>query len=259
MMIAKLSNDRLVVPCLSTKAERKTHKKSVRKCRRSSTVEFVVYARAGSAISSAVRKLAHLLPIADHRIVIAILAKECDIMDSSTGLKSTNMTATSKPKRIEVLLVENNNSDADLAVRALAKTSPDIHVQVVSDGADALDFLFNTGEFAQRHPAQIPDLILLNLKVPVINGLEVIRILKAYARTRMIPVVVLTKSGDEANIREAYSLGANSCIHKSTSEEHFMKAIEHVGYYWLMLNHSDVPFMHIPSVAAQNIPAYSGV
>src|SRR5438045_6916171 len=114
-------------------------------------------------------------------------------MDSSTGLKTTETTVASKPKRIEVLLVENNISDAELGVRALAKTSPDINVQVVHDGADALDFLFNTGEFAHRHPAQIPDLILLNLKVPIINGLEVIRILKAYARTKMIPIVVLTK------------------------------------------------------------------
>src|SRR5437879_5973349 len=115
-------------------------------------------------------------------------------MDSSTGLKSTEVATTSKPKKIEVLLVESNPTDANLAVRALTQISPQIHVEVAQDGADALDFLFNTGEYAHRHPAQIPDLILINLKVPVINGLEVIRILKAYARTKIIPIVVLAKS-----------------------------------------------------------------
>jgi two-component system, response regulator len=179
-------------------------------------------------------------------------------MDSSISLKSMDLAATAKPKRIEVLLVESNQSDAELGVRALKQTSPDIQVQVVNDGADALDFLFNTGEFAHRHPAQIPDLILLNLKVPVINGLEVIRILKAYARTRMIPVVVLTKSCEDREVREAYQLGANSCIRKAQSEEQFMKAIEHVGFYWLMLNHPESTPVNTPMIS-QSVPAYSSV
>ncbi len=180
-------------------------------------------------------------------------------MGSSTGLKSTDLVTANKPKKCgEVLLVESNAEDADLAVRALMKINAAVHVEVVNDGADALDFLFNTGEHAYRHPAQTPDLILLNLKVPAINGLEVLRILKAYARTKTIPVVILTRSGEDQGVIQAYQLGANSCIHKSSGGDQLSNAIEHVGFYWLMLNHPE-PARKNATAAAVNLPAYTGV
>jgi two-component system response regulator len=137
---------------------------------------------------------------------------------------------------VEILLVEDNPNDIELTLHALKQNRLSNHVQVVRDGAEALDFIFARGEFAQRIADHPPRVILLDLKMPKVNGLEVLRQIRADERTRDIPVVVLTSSKEEPDIRESYHLGVNSYIVKPVDFEKFTEAIHILGLYWLLLN-----------------------
>lgn len=137
---------------------------------------------------------------------------------------------------IELLLVEDNPQDLELALRALKKDNLANRIQVARDGAEALDFLFGEGANAGREFPAAPKVILLDLKLPKIDGLEVLRRLKADARTRSIPVVVLTSSNEQSDLVESYQLGVNSYIVKPVNFEGFVRAVRELGFYWLLLN-----------------------
>lgn len=136
---------------------------------------------------------------------------------------------------VDILLVEDHASGVELTLHALAEQHLANRVQVVRDGAEALDFLFGSGESADRH-AGAPKVVLLDLHLPKVDGLEVLRRLKSDPRTRTIPVVVLTSSREERDIIESYRLGVNSYIVKPVDFDQFTKAMQQVGFYWLLLN-----------------------
>lgn len=138
--------------------------------------------------------------------------------------------------RKTILLVEDNPDDEDLTVRALKKNNILNEMVVVRDGAEALDYLFGQGGHAGREVADTPEVILLDLKLPKINGLEVLKRIRQDERTRLIPVVVLTTSDEERDKIESYRLGANSFIRKPVNFEQFSEAIVQLGMYWLVLN-----------------------
>ena len=137
---------------------------------------------------------------------------------------------------VEVLLVEDNPQDAELTIRALKKQHMVNRFFTVEDGAEALDFLFCRGEHAQRSFAAPPKVVLLDLKLPKVNGIEVLRALKQDERTRSIPVVIITSSREDPDIKAAYALGANSYVVKPVDFEGFAEAMSKVGLYWLLLN-----------------------
>lgn len=139
---------------------------------------------------------------------------------------------------IEILLVEDNASDAELTIRALNRKHIANNIIHLKDGAMALDFLFGSGEFAGRNIHKRPKIILLDLKMPKVGGIEVLERIKSEELTRKIPVVVLTSSKENPDIEKAYSLGANSYIVKPVDFEGFSKAIAELGLYWLLLNES---------------------
>jgi two-component system response regulator len=139
---------------------------------------------------------------------------------------------------IEILLVEDNPSDVELALYALRKNKLSNHIHVVRDGAEALEYLFGSGEEAGRDINHAPKVILLDLKLPKVDGLEVLRRIKSDERTRLIPVVVLTSSREERDIVETYRLGVNSYITKPVDFEQFTEAVRQLGLYWLLLNQS---------------------
>src|SRR5690606_37570532 len=134
---------------------------------------------------------------------------------------------------IEILLVEDNADDAELTLRALRKGRVSDRVPVARDGAEALAFLFGEGTIALT---RLPRVVLLDLKLPKVDGLEVLRRIRADARTRRMPVVVLTSSGESSDVTRCYDLGVNSYIVKPVDFESFMPAIEQAGLYWLLLN-----------------------
>ena len=135
-----------------------------------------------------------------------------------------------------ILLVEDNPDDEALTLRALKKNNILNPVTIVRDGAEALDYLFCQGAYAGRDASLQPAVILLDLKLPKIDGLEVLKRLRADARTRLLPVVILTSSKEEQDLASGYSLGANSYIRKPVDFTQFMEAIRQVGLYWLMMN-----------------------
>src|SRR5258706_261601 len=137
---------------------------------------------------------------------------------------------------VEILLVEDNPADVKLALHALNKNHLANHVEVVRDGAAALDFIFCIGPNAHRRIDNGPRLVLLDLKLPKVDGLEVLQRVKADERTRKIPVVVLTSSREERDIVESYSLGVNSYIVKPVDFEQFTEAVHKLGFYWLRLS-----------------------
>lgn len=139
---------------------------------------------------------------------------------------------------IEILLIEDNLNDAELTIRALQKNKIANKLLHLKDGSEALEFLFGIGKFEGRNINNRPKVILLDLKMPKIGGLEVLEKLKANENTKMIPVVVLTSSKENPDIEKAYALGANSYIVKPVDFEGFSKSISHLGLYWVLLNQS---------------------
>lgn len=141
---------------------------------------------------------------------------------------------------VELLLVEDNPNDAELALRALKKHHIANNIVVVTDGAQALDFVFARGSYAERNIEITPKVILLDLKLPKVDGLEVLAALKSDPRTKIIPVVVLTSSKEERDIVESYRLGVNSYIVKPVDFDKFVEAVKSLGLYWLLLNEPPV-------------------
>lgn len=139
---------------------------------------------------------------------------------------------------VDILLVEDNPNDAELTLRALNKHNFINKVYHVKDGAEALDFVFATGQYTSRNKDHLPKVMLLDLKLPKVNGIEVLRKLKADDRTKAIPVVVLTSSKQDQDLIDTYDLGVNSYIVKPVEFETFLNAVAEVGLYWMMLNES---------------------
>ena len=137
---------------------------------------------------------------------------------------------------VEILLVEDNPDDVELAVHAFAQHHVANRIHVVRDGAEALDFLFGTGAYAGRTLEDGPKVVLLDLKLPLVDGLEVLRRLKSDPRTRPLPVVVLTSSREERDIVDSYDLGVNSYIAKPVDFAQFTEAVRQLGLYWVLLN-----------------------
>ena len=137
---------------------------------------------------------------------------------------------------VEILLVEDNPNDVRLTLHALRNYNLTNNIHVVRDGAEALDFIFCTGVYAQRNIAQPPKVVLLDLKLPLMTGLEVLQQIKTDERTRLIPVVVLTSSREERDIVDSYRLGVNSYITKPVDFEQFTEAVRALGMYWALLN-----------------------
>jgi CheY-like chemotaxis protein len=137
---------------------------------------------------------------------------------------------------VEILLVEDNPNDVELTLRALKKNHLANRVVVVTDGEEALDFIFARGQFNNRKIEDGPKVILLDLKLPKVDGLEVLRAVKGDPRTKVIPVVVLTSSNEERDILESYHLGVNSYIVKPVDFDKFIEAVNSLGLYWLLLN-----------------------
>ena len=139
-------------------------------------------------------------------------------------------------KELEILLVEDDPNDVELTLHAFKENNLTNHVEVVRDGAEALEFLFREGVYAGRG-GQHPEVILLDLKLPKVDGLEVLRRLKADPRTQAIPVVILTSSRHERDVVGSYETGANSYIVKPVDFEQFTDVVRQLGLYWLLLNH----------------------
>ena len=135
-----------------------------------------------------------------------------------------------------ILLVEDNPDDEELTRLAFEKSNVANELAVVRDGVEALDYLFGTGAHAGRDPGAMPAVILLDLKLPKIDGLEVLRRLRADDRTKLLPVVVLTSSREQEDIVRSYSTGANSYVRKPVEFEQFVQAVRQLGLYWLLLN-----------------------
>lgn len=139
---------------------------------------------------------------------------------------------------IELLLVEDNPNDSEMVIRALKKHNLANNLEHVSDGEEALEFIFAKGRYTKRKNARFPKVILLDLKLPKVSGLEVLKAIKENKKTSHIPVVVLTSSEEEKDIVESYALGVNSYIVKPVDFDKFVKAVGDLGLYWLLLNHA---------------------
>ncbi len=137
---------------------------------------------------------------------------------------------------VEILLVEDNPNDAELTLRALNKHNLANKIHLVKDGAEALDFIFANGTYAGRNIGNKPKVIFLDLKLPKVDGLEVLRKVKSDERTRFIPIVVLTSSHEERDVVDSYKFGVNSYIVKPVDFDKFIKAVAELGMYWMLLN-----------------------
>jgi two-component system response regulator len=137
---------------------------------------------------------------------------------------------------VEVLLVEDNSSDAELTVRALKKNNLTNRLHIARDGVDALDFLFAPGAYSNRAGSQLPKVVLLDMKLPKLSGLEVLTTIRQDERTKVLPVVMLTSSKQEPDIQRCYALGVNSYIVKPVDFDAFVHAVTQAGVYWLLVN-----------------------
>lgn len=140
----------------------------------------------------------------------------------------------------EILLVEDNPSDRKLTLRAFKKYNLLNHITIAEDGEEALDFLFKKGKFSELPENQYPKLILLDLKLPKVSGVEVLKVIKSEDKFKNIPVVVMTSSKEDSDIIECYSLGVNSYVVKPVNFEDFMEVVGKLGMYWLLLNEAPV-------------------
>lgn len=138
--------------------------------------------------------------------------------------------------QVEILLVEDNPDDAEMALRALDKNNIANSILWVKDGEEALDYLYKRGKFEGKKINNFPKIILLDLKLPKVDGKEVLRIIKNDPEKKVIPVIVLTSSKEETDIVESYKLGVNSYIVKPVDFDNFVKAVNNIGLYWLLLN-----------------------
>lgn len=145
-----------------------------------------------------------------------------------------------KWNEVEILLVEDNLSDAELIIRALRKVNLANHVIHLKDGVEALDFIFAKGAFAERDVKKLPKVILLDIKMPRVDGIEVLRQVKADPVTKLIPVVVMTSSKEEQDIITSYQLGVNSFVVKPVEFDGFAKAVSELGLYWVLVNQPPV-------------------
>ena len=143
-------------------------------------------------------------------------------------------------KEVEILLVEDNPTDAELCIRALKKNNLANKLVWVKDGAEALDFIFASGAYAGRNVTNGPKVILLDLRLPKVDGMEVLRRIKNDERTKTIPVVVLTSSKEDRDVAESYQLGVNSYISKPVEFDEFARTVSDLGLYWLLVNHPPV-------------------
>jgi two-component system response regulator len=139
-------------------------------------------------------------------------------------------------RAVEILLVEDSSDDIELTLHALQDNNLANRIHVVRDGKEALDFLFCEGAYAERHLEDTPKLVMLDLKMPRVDGLEVLRRVKSDPRTRTIPVVVLTSSEEERDIVESYRLGVNSYVTKPVDFDRFTEAVRQLGLYWMLFN-----------------------
>lgn len=139
-----------------------------------------------------------------------------------------------------ILLVEDNPDDVELTLRALKENKITNEIVVAKDGVEALDFLFCTGSYADRDPNQHPTVTLLDLKLPKVGGLEVLKKLRADDRTKLLPVVILTSSDEDRDVLDGYNLGANSYIRKPVDFNQFTEAVRQLGLYWLLINEGPI-------------------
>ena len=152
------------------------------------------------------------------------------------SLTSNLKEKTSMDKNKIILLVEDNPDDTKLILRAIKKNDFVGEVVVTYDGAEALDYLFGTGTYANRDPSIMPQLILLDIKLPKVNGLEVLQRIRTNERTKLLPVVIFTSSDEKQDLVKSYELGANSYIRKPVDFEQFSEVVKNLQYYWLLLN-----------------------
>ena len=143
-------------------------------------------------------------------------------------------------KEVDILLVEDNQTDAELCIRALKEHNLANKLVWVKDGVEALDFFFARGAYARRPEVNTPKLVLLDLCLPKVDGMEVLRTIKGNEQTRAIPVVVLTSSKEERDMAECYQLGVNSITSKPVEFEEFVKTVSGLGFYWLLVNRPPV-------------------
>jgi two-component system, response regulator len=136
----------------------------------------------------------------------------------------------------EILLVEDNPDDVELTLRAFRKSNVANEVIVVRDGVEALDYLFTTGQYAGRDSNALPQVVLLDLQLPRVGGLEVLQRVRSHPKTKLLPVVILTSSTEERDLVSGYSLGANSYVRKPVDFEQFADSVKQLGLYWLLLN-----------------------
>lgn len=151
------------------------------------------------------------------------------------GFGRSHQGGCPRPRRL-ILLVEDNGDEAELALRALRRGSVASRVNRVPDGAEALDYLFATGSYDGRDMLDMPSLVLLDLRLPKVSGLEVLERLRGDPRTRRLPVVVLSSSGEESDVARSYDLGANSYLRKPVDFAQFMEAVDQIARYWLDWN-----------------------
>jgi two-component system, response regulator len=145
-----------------------------------------------------------------------------------------------KVREGHILLVEDSPEDRDLTLHALQKENLANQIQVARDGEEALDFLFCRGAFSGRRPDELPSLVLLDMKLPKVNGIEVLRQIKSDEHIKVVPVVILTSSKEERDLVDSYNLGANSYIQKPVDFDQFRETVKRVGMYWLVTNQRPV-------------------
>jgi two-component system response regulator len=145
------------------------------------------------------------------------------------------------PRTTDILLVEDSPPEIELTLKPLRALSGDLHIEVVRDGEAALDFLFGRGSFRHQVGSPLPRLVLLGLKLPRLDGFDVLRAIRANARTSLAPIVVLTSAHDSRELAQCYQLGANSCVLKPVRYEEFWNTMQALGQYWLGLNQAPPP------------------